>query len=59
MFKFTRLKSKAIIIENSNNENFKKEIEKILNANCYLTGQILDMRKEIILDYQKFKLIML
>ena len=32
-------KVRAIIIENSNNENFKKEIEKkYLNVNCYLTG---------------------
>ena len=32
-------KVKVIIIENSNNENFKKEIEKkYLNVNCYLTG---------------------
>ena len=32
-------KVRAIIIENSNNESFKKEIEKkYLNVNCYLTG---------------------
>ena len=39
-------KVKVIIIENSNNENFKKEIEKkYLNVNCYLTGQNLGYAK--------------
>ncbi len=39
-------KVRVIIIENSNNENFKKEIEKkYLNANCYLTGQNLGYAK--------------
>ena len=34
------------VVENSNNENFKKEIEKkYLNANCYLTGQNLGYAK--------------
>ena len=44
---------KVIIIENSDNENFKKEIEsKYKNIECFLT-ETLVMQRVIILDCQK------
>ena len=43
------LDNKVIIVENSNNINFKKEIEsKYSNVNCFLSGENLGYEKVII-----------